>query len=212
VISGATAERVAVPVANLHEVPDALDDEQAVFIEPLAAAFEIPAQVRVERGVEAAVLGDGKLGLLVAQVLHASGARVTAVGKHDAHLAILRARGIDTVLLERWDRTPRDLVVDATGSQEGFALAVAATRPRGTLVLKSTVADRGSVDLAPLVINEITVVGSRCGPFAPAIAALAQGDVDVRPLIAARRSLEDAVDALALAREPGQLKVLLACG
>ena len=141
---GAFAERVAVPRANLHEVPDAVNDERAVFIEPLAAAYEILEQVAPAQ--EALVLGDGKLGLLVAQVLQAAGARVTAVGKHDDHLAILRARGIATVLLDAWDRQKKPLVVDATGSRQGFSMAMAATAPRGTLVLKSTVADRGAVD------------------------------------------------------------------
>lgn len=206
---GAFAERVAVPVANLHVVPDALDDEQAVFIEPLAAAFEICEQLTIESGVRALVLGDGKLGMLVAQVLDAAGAEVLAVGKHDDHLAMLRDRGVTTALLDDWDRGKRDLVVDATGSKDGFAMAVAATNPRGTLVLKSTVADRASFDLAPLVIDEITVVGSRCGPFVPAIEALAAGTVDVRPMVAARYPLEDGVAALSAAGERGALKVLI---
>jgi threonine dehydrogenase-like Zn-dependent dehydrogenase len=206
---GAMADLVAVPAVNLHQVPAAVSDAEAVFAEPLAAACEIVEQVRIEPGAEALVLGDGKLGLLVAQVLALAGTRVLAVGKHDDHLAILRERGIATVRLDAWDRTPRDLVVEATGNAAGFALAVAATRPRGTLVLKSTVADRSAVDLAPLVIHEITVVGSRCGPFAPALRALADRSVAVAPLIAARRPLGDAAEALALARAPGTLKVLI---
>ncbi|MEZ4447623.1 MAG: alcohol dehydrogenase catalytic domain-containing protein [Polyangiaceae bacterium] len=209
---GAFAERVAVPIANLHAIPDAVSDEEAVFVEPLAAAFEIAEQIPRLEGREALVLGDGKLGLLVAQVLHHHGARVLAVGKHDDHLALLADRGIATSLLADWDRTRRDLVVEATGSREGFELAMAATRPRGHLVLKSTVADRGPIDLAPLVIDEITVVGSRCGPFAPAIEALASGAIAVRPMIAARFGLEDAPTALAAAGERGALKVLLELG
>jgi threonine dehydrogenase-like Zn-dependent dehydrogenase len=184
-------------------------DETAVFTEPLAAAFEIPTQVRIEPGTSAVVLGAGKLGLLIAQVLARAGARVLAVGKHDDALAILRRRGIDVVHLERWDRTPADLVVDATGSAAGFALAVGATRPRGTLVLKSTVAETSPLQLAPLVIDEITVVGSRCGPFEPALRALSAGDIDVHSLIAARHRLDDGVEALRHAAEPGVLKVLL---
>ena len=177
---GAFAEYVAVPVANLHAVPDGVTDEAAVFCEPLAAAFEILAQVPAAAQARCVVLGDGKLGLLAAQVLAAAGARVLAVGRHDDKLSILRRRGIETVVGDAWDRAPADVVIEATGSAAGFAQAVAATRPRGTLVLKSTVAHAAPLNLAPLVINEITVVGSRCGPFAPALEALARGAVDVR--------------------------------
>ncbi len=206
---GAFAEYVAVPAANLHPVPDAVADDAAVFTEPLAAAFEILAQVRVEPGLRCVVLGDGKLGLLAAQVLAQAGAHVLAVGKHDDKLALLRRRDIATVQLEHWDRARADVVVEATGSAAGFALAVAATRPRGTLVLKSTVAETAPLNLAPLVIDEISVVGSRCGPFEPALRALVAGTVDVRSLISARHSLDDGVEALHHAAQPGVLKVLI---
>src|SRR5262249_8058650 len=152
------------------------------------------------------VLGDGKLGLLAAQVLFLAGVDVLAVGKHVDKLAILERRGIRTALLDAWDRAPRDLVVEATGTREGFAAAVAATRPRGTLVLKSTVAGASEIALAPLVINEISVVGSRCGSFAPAIRALAAGSVDVADLISSKLPLGDAERALSLAASPGVLK------
>jgi threonine dehydrogenase-like Zn-dependent dehydrogenase len=207
---GAFAEYVAVPIANLHAVPDGVSDAAAVFTEPLAAAFEILAQVRVEPDWSCVVLGDGKLGLLVAQVLAQTGAGVLAVGKHDDKLALLRRRGVATTRFEQWDRARADLVVEATGTAAAFALAVAATRPRGTLVLKSTVADGVPLDLAPLVIDEITVVGSRCGAFEPALQALAAGRVDVLPLIAARHSLGDGVAAIGAASQPGMLKVLIA--
>lgn len=206
---GAFAERVAVPVANLHAVPDGVADRAAVFCEPLAAACEVLEQVPAAAGAECLVLGDGKLGLLVAQVLAAAGARVRAVGRHAEKLAILARRGIATATLEAWDRAAADVVVEATGRAAGFALAVAATRPRGTLVLKSTIAHRAPLDLAPLVVNEITVVGSRCGPFAPALALLAGGAVDVETLISARLPLRDGAAALARAARPGVLKVLL---
>lgn len=206
---GAFAEQVAVPVTNLHRVPDGVTDETAVFTEPLAAAFEILEQVNVQPGVACTVLGDGKLGLLVAQVLHHARARVLVVGKHDDKLAVMRRLGIDAVRAQEWDGTPTDLVVDATGSATGFATAVAATRPRGTLVLKSTVAETASLDLAPLVINEITVVGSRCGSFPPALRALESGSVEVRPLISQRFRLQDAVTALQAAASPGVMKVLI---
>jgi threonine dehydrogenase-like Zn-dependent dehydrogenase len=206
---GALAERLAVPVANLHAVPDGVAEEDAVFTEPLAAAFEILDQLPRVPGIEALVLGDGKLGLLVAQVLDQAGIRVRAVGKHAAKLAILERRGIETVTLDRWRPEPTDLVVEATGTAAGFAAAIAATRPRGTLVLKSTVAGRPEVDLAPIVINEIHVVGSRCGRFEPALEALAAKRIDVRSLISARRHLEDAVDAFDEARGNASLKVVI---
>ncbi len=209
---GAFAEFVAVPAANLHAVPDSVPDELAVFTEPLAAAFEILEQVQVTPTMRAVVLGDGKLGLLVAQVLHQAGARVRAVGKHAEKLGILRRHGIETATLGEWDRASADLVVEATGSAEGFALAVAAARPRGTVVLKSTVAEAVRLDTAPLVINEITVIGSRCGNFPPALRALEAGNIDVRSLISARRPLQDGVEALRLASSAGVLKVLLEPG
>jgi threonine dehydrogenase-like Zn-dependent dehydrogenase len=206
---GAFAEYIAVPIRNLHVVPDGVDDDVAVFTEQLAAAFEILEQIHIRPATKCVVLGDGKLGLLVSQVLAQAGADVLVVGKHADKLAILRARGIATVLAADWDRTPADLVVEATGSAAGFAAALAATRPRGTLVLKSTVAEAERLNLAPLVINEITVVGSRCGSFAPALRALKTGSIDVRSLISARRPLSDGAAALQLAGRPGVLKVLL---
>jgi threonine dehydrogenase-like Zn-dependent dehydrogenase len=206
---GAFAEQVAVPLANLHAVPDGIADQAAVFCEPLAAACEILEQVPEAAAARCIVLGDGKLGLLAAQVLAAAGARVLAVGRHDDKLAVLRRRGIATVHAGEWDRAAADVVVEATGSAAGFALAVAATRPRGTLVLKSTVAHGVALNLAPVVINEITVVGSRCGPFGPALDALARGTVDVQSLISARYPLRDGVEALRQAAQPGTLKVLI---
>lgn len=207
---GAFAELVAVPVANLHEVPDAVSDDHAAFIEPLAAAFEILEQVRVEPGQSCVVLGDGKLGLLISQVLAGAGAHVLSVGKHPDKLALLARRGVQTVLRDAWKRELADLVVEATGTAQGFDAAAAVTRPRGTLVLKSTVAGATPLNLAPLVINEITVVGSRCGLFPPAIAALAAGSVEVAGLISATLPLREAERALALAARPGVIKVLLA--
>lgn len=210
--NGGFAEYVRVPTANLHRVPDALADRRAVFVEPLAAAFEILEQVPIAPGTPCTVLGDGKLGLLAAQVLAAAGARVTAVGKHPHKLALLRARGIRSVELNAWDGAAAELVVEASGTPAGFARAVAATLPRGTLVLKSTVADRPAVDLAPLVINEISVVGSRCGPFAPALHALATGAVDVDSLLSDCLPLDRAVDAFQLAARKGRLKVIIDAG
>ena len=206
---GAFAEYVRVPVANLHLVPDAVPDETAVFTEPLAAAFEILEQIEIEPGERCVVLGDGKLGLLVAQVLHSAGARVLAVGHHPEKLAILERREIETVLADDWNGDLSALVVEATGSAEGFARAVAATRPRGTLVLKSTIANPSAISLAPLVIDEIRVVGSRCGPFPPALRALETDSIDVRSLIADRVPLSAADAGMRRAGERGALKVLI---
>jgi threonine dehydrogenase-like Zn-dependent dehydrogenase len=208
---GAIAEYVSVPLANLHRVPDAVPDAAAVFAEPLAAAFEIPEQIATLPGMRALVLGDGKLGLLVAQVLDAAGARVTAIGRHDAKLARLARRGIETARAEAFAGPQAPLVVEATGAVEGFRRAVALTEPRGTLVLKSTIAAHEPLDLAPLVVHEIQLVGSRCGPFAPALDALAHGRVDVASLVSDRLPLARAEAALARAAEPGVLKVLIDC-
>ncbi len=206
---GAFAELVAVPVANLHAVPEGVADRAAVFAEPLAAAFEILEQVHIDGGARCVVFGDGKLGLLVAQVLATTGAEVVAVGKHAEKLAILARRGIRTALLDEWEVQPADVVVEATGSPGGFAHAVEATRPRGTLVLKSTVAERLDVDLAPVVINEISIVGSRCGPFAPALRALASGDVEVAELVSEVRPLAEAAEAFTRAATTSTIKVLV---
>jgi threonine dehydrogenase-like Zn-dependent dehydrogenase len=206
---GAFAESIEVPVENLHEVPEGVRDEAAVFVEPLAAAFEIVEQIHVLPGTQCTVLGDGKLGLLVAQVLHAAGARVLAVGKHQAKLAFLAKRGIATTLLDAWTKKKADLVVEATGTHAGFELAAAATRPRGKLVLKSTAAGTAPVNLAPLVVQEITVVGSRCGSFAPALRALKLGSVEVMPLVGGRVPLREADRGLEMAARPGMLKVLV---
>jgi len=207
---GAFAEYLAVPVANLHAVPDGVPDEAAAFTEPLAAAFSILEQVPLGPADDVVVLGDGKLGLLCAQVLAGTGAAVMLVGKHAANLALVADRGVATALLDAWaPGGGAGCVVDATGSVGGLALAMAAVRPRGRLVLKSTVADRHELSLAPLVINEVTVVGSRCGPFPPAVRALTDGTVAVTPLIDSTFPLTAGVEALAHAARPG-VRMLLA--
>ncbi len=206
---GSFAEYVNVPIANLHTVPDGVDDDSAVFAEPLAAAYEVLEQVHVMPNQDCVVLGDGKLGLLVAQVLRQAGAQVLVVGHHPENLEILARRDIETIEDSGWTPGSASLVVDATGSADGLLRAISATRPRGTVVLKSTTATRANVDLSKLVVNEIRVVGSRCGPFPPAIRALETGSIDVRSLISHRSSLSDATQALARAGETGQLKVLI---
>ena len=205
---GAFAERLAVPVRVLHRVPDGVDDATAVFAEPVAAAFEIVEQLGEVDGRRTVVLGDGKLGLLVAQALASSGALVTLAGHHPAKLAVAEDLGIVT-----GPPAPgADLVVDATGSPGALAEALALVRPRGTIVLKTTVAAEHALDLAPAVIHEVTIVGSRCGPFRPALDALASGRLRVSSLIAATYPLADGVGAFAHAARPGALKILLRPG
>jgi len=206
---GSFAEYLAVPVENLHLVPENVADEEAVFVEPLAAAFEILDQLSLQSNTEVVVFGDGKLGLLCAQVLHNVGARVTLIGKYAEKLALARRRGIVTRLLADWTPCPVEVVVEATGSTLGLTLAMATVQPRGTLILKSTVAQEHSLSLAPLVINEVTVTGSRCGRFPPALQALAHKQIAVAPLIAATYSLADGITAMNRATEQSVLKVLL---
>lgn len=206
---GAFADYVAVPVKNLHLVPDSVDDDEAVFTEPLAAAFEILTQIQLNPGDEVLVLGDGKLGNLCAQVLRLTGAKITAIGKHANKLALLKKAGVRTVLLDDWQPRLFDIVVEATGSASGFELALSVVRPRGTLILKSTIAVDYRVSLAPIVIDEINVIGSRCGPFPDALAALAAKQIAVRPLIEEIYGLDDGVAAVAHAARPGARKILL---
>jgi 2-desacetyl-2-hydroxyethyl bacteriochlorophyllide A dehydrogenase len=206
---GAHAEFVAVPVTNLHRVPASVPDEAAVFTEPVAAAVEILTQVPIGPGDRVLLVGAGRLGQLVAQVLATTGAHLRVVARHEQQKALLHARGIETVDADRVEPRRWDVVVEATGSPSGFDVAAAALRPRGTLVLKSTYRGEISLALAPFVVDEITIVGSRCGPFEPALALLESGAVDPLPLIAARYALTDAVEAMRVAGEPGTMKVLL---
>ncbi len=208
--SGGFAERVAVPEENLFEIPDRIPDEQAVFIEPLAAAFEILEQIEIPPKTPVTVLGDGRLGYLCAQVLAAAGGNVTVVGKHAGKLERFRARGLDTIVLD--DLVPErkaEVVVDCTGSESGLELALKLVRPRGTIVMKTTVAGRYDLDMAQIVIDELRLVGSRCGPFPRAIEALANQEIEVESLITARFPLEQADQALETAAEKGQHKVLI---
>lgn len=206
---GAFAECLTLPVANLHEVPDGLPDDVAVFTEPLAAALEVQAQVRIGPGDRVVVVGDGKLGNLVAQTLSLAGCALTVIGRHPAKLALLAARGIATTTGDGLPDGGADVAVECTGNAEGLEQARRAVRPRGTIVLKSTYRGRASVDMSRIVVDEITLVGSRCGPFAPALALLAEGRVDVRPLVHARFPLHQAAAAFAEAARPGIMKVLL---
>jgi alcohol dehydrogenase len=207
---GAFAEFLTLPERNLHPVPDSLSNERAVFVEPVAAACEILEQVRIPPGAPVAVLGDGKLGLLVAQVLAAHGAKVHLYGKHREKLRIAGAAGVHTALAaKRLPVAAYDWVVEATGAAAGLGTAVAMARPRGTVILKSTVHDRVPFDTAPVVVNEVTLVGSRCGPFEPALRLLAEGAVRVDEMVSAVYPLSRAAEALRHAADKGVLKVLL---
>jgi len=180
-----------------------------VFIEPLAAACEILDQVQIPRGEAVAVLGDGKLGLLIAQVLHAHGAQVTLFGRHEHKLQLVQKIGIEASMTEKHPGARFRLVVDSTGSTAGLAEAVAMVRPRGTVVMKSTVHDSVAMNTAPIIVNEITLVGSRCGRFEPAIEMLRTRRVDVTGMLSAEYPLEQASAAFREAAQRGVLKLLL---
>jgi threonine dehydrogenase-like Zn-dependent dehydrogenase len=206
---GALAEYLCLPAVNLHPVPDDLPDEVAVFTEPLAAASEILEQVHLQPTDRVVVLGDGKLGSLVAQVLGLTGCDLLVVGHHADKLARLAARGIATQLGSEGVEPGADLVVECTGQAGGFATARRLVRPRGTLVLKSTYHGLVEADLSSLAVDEIQIVGSRCGPFVPALRLLARGLVDVRPFVEAEYPLDEALAAFEHASRRGARKVLL---
>ncbi|MCE2931302.1 MAG: alcohol dehydrogenase catalytic domain-containing protein [Vampirovibrionales bacterium] len=207
---GAFAHYVTAPLRNLYAVPDAVTDEEAVFVEPLAAAFEIVEQVQIQASDKVVILGDGKLGLLIAMALRLHSQNVTLVGRHPEKLACVEGLGIHTVLSgETISLIGADVVVEATGTAGGIEEAIALLKPRGVLVLKSTVADTKGLNLAPVVVNELTIVGSRCGPFDVALEALASGEVPVGRLIQHRFTLSEGIHALDVAAQKGMLKVLL---
>ena len=206
---GAFAEYLVLPVRNLHPVPDSLPDEVAVFTEPLAAACEILQQVHVHPADRVIVLGDGKLGLLCAQVLALTGCDLLVVGRHREKLDIAAQWGIRTAQEDGAIEAAADVVVEATGRPEGYAAARRLVRPRGTVVLKSTYHGALAADLTTAVVDEVTLVGSRCGPFAPALRLLERRLVDVLPLIHARYPLAEARTAFDHTARPGTLKVLV---
>jgi threonine dehydrogenase-like Zn-dependent dehydrogenase len=212
---GAFAEYLALPLENLHAVPGSVSDEQAVFVEPLAAACEILEQVDVTQFREAAVLGDGKLAQLIALVLRTAVRRVVMYGKHEQKLALARRAGIETKKVRgnvsdlRRLKESYGLLVEATGSPLGFALAQHMTEPRGTLVSKSTFHGAAPIETWPIVVKELSIVGSRCGPFAKAMALLRSGKVDPTPLITRTFPMNEAPEAIRFAQKSGVMKVLL---
>jgi threonine dehydrogenase-like Zn-dependent dehydrogenase len=207
---GAFREFLTLPERNLHVIPDSVPTEYAVFTEPLAAACEILDQVHIPCSSQVAVLGDGKLGLLIAQVLQAYGFRVHQFGHHKEKLRIASRAGVSTeVVRARIPASAYDWVVDATGSPKGLTDAVRMTRPQGTLILKSTLHGKVGIDTAPVIVNEITLVGSRCGRFEPALELLRNGTINVAEMIADRLPLASAPAAFRRAAKSGVLKVLL---
>jgi threonine dehydrogenase-like Zn-dependent dehydrogenase len=212
---GAFADYVILPVENLHIVPENVSDEEAVFVEPLAANFEILEQVHLKPTESVLILGDGKMGQLAAQVLTLSACEVLMVGKHEEKLALAEKHGVRTYVLndahnfalENGRRV--DMVVECTGSAQGLEMALRLVRARGVIILKSTVAEKSLTHLAPIIIDEIRIQGSRCGPFAPALRALSQKLVDVYPLISARYTLDEGLEAFKHAEQQGVLKVLM---
>lgn len=208
---GAHAEFLKLPLANLIPVPDEIPDHRAVFTEPLAAACGILERVSITEDTKVAIIGDGKLGLLCAQVVATITAKVTLIGKHENKLRIAHRRGIETVWSDKAKPGTRqfDVVIEASGSPSGFSSALDFLHPRGVLLLKSTFHGATEMDAARIVIDEISVVGSRCGRFAPALELLKTNAVDVDDLISEEFALADGVAAMQRAAEPGVLKLLL---
>jgi len=207
---GCLAERVVVPTANLHAVPDSVPDEAAVLVEPLAAAFQVVQQVRPNPREKQVIIGDGRLAQLVAQVFASRGARPVVVGINENKMRRLERLGISCFLAsEVHPRHDVHLVVEASGSVAGLAMAMQFVRPRGTIVLKSTIAAREPINLSPIVVDEVTVLGSRCGPFGEAIGALARGQVDTAGMVTAKFPLSDGVRAVQAAQLPDSLKVVV---
>jgi len=208
---GCFAERFVLPVENLFVVPDHIDDDHAVFVEPLAAAFQVLRQLTVEGRPFITVLGDGRLGLLVAQVVSTLNATVRVVGKHETKLRLCEKWGIRHRLLDDVGlRQDQDVVIDCTGSATGIETAMGMVRPRGTIVMKTTTTPSDTpLDLSPLVVHEISLIGSRCGPFPDALNALSAQTIDIASLITKRMKLAEGVRALSVAAQPGSLKILL---
>ena len=208
--NGTFAEFISLPEKNLHVIPDSISDEQAVFVEPLAAAFEINEQISMKPEWNVAVVGDGRLAQLIIQVIKLTCSNITCFGKHENKLQGLVQSGIKIKLgIESTDEKLFDLVVEATGSNSGFTDTMKLVKPRGTVVLKSTIASRENLDLTPTIINEITLIGSRCGLFKPAIDALASQTISVNSMIDSTFSLEKFEDAIIHAKKPNTLKVFL---
>jgi threonine dehydrogenase-like Zn-dependent dehydrogenase len=208
--NGAFAEYITLPVRNLYALPDSVADSAAVFVEPLAAGFRILEQIRIGSNERVILVGDGRLGLLTAQVVQRTGAELAVIGHHLENLAILSRLGIETLLEDKASGIRQaDVVIDCSGSPAGFERSLKAVRPAGRIVLKSTFAAPQKIALSTLVVNEITVIASRCGPFEPAIAALANEEIEVASMISASYPLKQGVEAFSKASDKGVRKVLI---
>jgi threonine dehydrogenase-like Zn-dependent dehydrogenase len=206
---GAFADYLTLPEANLVEVPDNVSDEVAVFTEPLSAALRIREQIKVKPSDKAAVVGPGRLGVLIGQVLALSGTEVTMLGRREASLTLPRSLGLSTGLVDEFPDDGFDMVVEATGNEAGFAHSLRLVRPLGTLVMKSTFAGTNTVDVNKLVVGELTVIGSRCGPFSPALRLLEAEKVEIRAMIEGEYLLSQGIQAFKHAAQPGVRKILL---
>jgi len=207
--NGAFAEYLTLPLNNLHKVPETIDDQEAVFVEPLAAALEILEQVVIEEQESILVLGDGKLGLLAAQVMKSQTDRVSCAGRHRRKLNILESKGIKTYSSQQAIQGRFDLVVEATGKKEGLKQALCLAKPRGRVILKSTFYDDVNLDVSSIVIDEIQIIGSRCGPFSKALSLLSDKKIDMLEMVDGDFPLDQAPEALALAQNPETIKVLI---
>jgi threonine dehydrogenase-like Zn-dependent dehydrogenase len=206
--NGCLAEYITLPLVNLLEVPDSISNKIATLTEPLAAGFEILEQITFSPNQEVLIVGDGKLGLLINHALSTTKARITHVGKHADKLKLVEGNGCQTILLSEMPSKLYDIVVEVTGSMSGFQFSIQHTKPRGTIVLKSTIAADQKIDLAPVVVNEITIIGSRCGLFKPALDCLKTG-VDLSPIIQAIYTIDKGLEAFEAAKTKGSLKVMI---
>jgi threonine dehydrogenase-like Zn-dependent dehydrogenase len=207
--NGALAEFLTLPVNNLHALPSSISDVEAIFIEPLAASLEILEQIRIKRQDSVLVLGDGKLGLLIAQVMKLRTPKVSCIGKHKRKLEILKEKAIETHLSSTKIRDKFEVVVEATGNETGLEEALSLVRPRGKVVLKSTFQGKAKVEISKIVVDEIHLIGSRCGPFLKAIEMLRKKQIEVEKLVDGDFPLDKAKEAFALAQKPGTIKVLI---
>jgi len=207
--NGCFAEYITLPTNNIHVIPDSIADDEAVFVEPLAAALQILTQIHIRPHDDVVILGDGRLGQLCAQVMSLTGADVLTVGKHLKKLTILKNKGIKTCRFDEVSPKKADVVIECTGSPAGFNAALNVVHPRGTIVLKSTYEVKPTIYLAPIVINEIMIIGSRCGSFPPAIRLLENKVLDVLSLISQRVPLDKAIEAIKTASQKEHLKIIL---
>lgn len=206
---GVFAEYITLPLRNIHVIPDSITDEKAVFTEPLAAALNILEQVKIRPSDSVLVIGAGRLGQIIARVVSLLGCNLEVVTRHSTQVSLLKSEHIQCISSDKLQSNSWDIVIEATGSPSGFQLAKKAVRPMGTIVLKSTYEGKQEVDFSEIVVDEITLVGSRCGPFEPALQLLDSGMLNPEPLIVERFSLTDGLKAFKKAAQPGVLKVLI---